>query len=88
MMKIPEHQCNDSTHESMMTPLARSLMQDQHGILRDQYCHVFEVLQLHASANLRQPMSVEECAVNQSALEIAEIAAQVIARFWDRCHAK
>ncbi|HWW03970.1 hypothetical protein [Collimonas sp.] len=83
MMKI-----NDSTQESMMTPLAQSLMQDHQGILKDRYCHVFEALQNQASANLRQPMSGEECALNQSALEIAEIAAQVITRFWDRCHVK
>lgn len=73
---------------SLMTPLAKQLMQDSEGVVKNNYCEAFEALQIQAGKNLRQPMSPRECEINQAAFDVATIATEVLTRFWDRYHTR
>lgn len=73
---------------SLLTPLAKQLIQDDEGVVKHTYLEAFEVLQHQSSANLRQPMSPRDYEINQSAFDVANIATEVLTRFWDRYHSR
>jgi len=73
---------------SLMTPLAKQLIQDDQADIKNAYFEAFEALQIQAAKNLRQPMSPQEFEINQAAFDVANVATEVLTRFWDRYHTR
>ena len=71
-----------------MTQLARQLILDSDGNVKNHYCNTFEALQIQAGQNLRQPMSPHEYEINQAVFDATNIATEVLTRFWDRYHTR